>query len=130
MSSFWTSCLSQFEQELPPQQFNTWIRPLQLEGENDLSNGLRLIAPNGFILKWVKERYLARIEELGSAFFAEPVSIALIINGRRPAAPAETRASPDKAATPAAAAAAPVVAATPVPSIKAAGSYEDRKSVV
>ena len=33
MSSFWISCLSQFEQELPPQQFNTWIRPLRLEGE-------------------------------------------------------------------------------------------------
>ena len=58
MSNFWISCLSQFEQELPPQQFNTWIRPLRLEGEDDITNGLRLIAPNGFILKWVKERDL------------------------------------------------------------------------
>jgi chromosomal replication initiator protein len=86
MSSFWTSCLSQFEQELPPQQFNTWIRPLRLEGEDDLENGLRLLAPNGFILKWVKERYLTRIEELGSAFFSAPVSVSLIL-GERQAAP-------------------------------------------
>ena len=83
MSSFWTSCLSQFEQELPPQQFNTWIRPLRLEGEEDIANGLRLMAPNGFILKWVKERYLTRIEELGNAYFSVPVSIALGLGERK-----------------------------------------------
>ena len=83
MSSFWTSCLSQFEQELPPQQFNTWIRPLRLEGEDDLASGLRLLAPNGFILKWVKERYLTRIEELGCAFFAAPVSVSLMLGERQ-----------------------------------------------
>lgn len=80
MSSFWASCLSQFEHELPPQQFNTWIRPLRLEGEEDVAKGLRLLAPNGFILKWVKERYLARIEELGCAFFSTPVNISLSLS--------------------------------------------------
>lgn len=83
MSSFWTSCLSQFEQELPPQQFNTWIRPLRLEGEDDIANGLRLLAPNGFILKWVKERYLTRIEELGNTYFSIPVNIALLLGERK-----------------------------------------------
>jgi chromosomal replication initiator protein len=86
MSSFWISCLSQFENELPPQQFNTWIRPLRLEGEDDFANGLRLFAPNGFILKWVKERYLSRIEELGSAYFSSPVSVALLL-AERPTTP-------------------------------------------
>ncbi len=95
MSSFWISCLSQFEQELPPQQFNTWIRPLRLEGEDDFANGLRLLAPNGFILKWVKERYLTRIEELGSAFFSTPVSVSIALGERTAAAPsqASTRAT-------------------------------------
>ena len=52
MAGFWESCLQRFEQELPAQQFNTWIKPLRLEGEaSALENGLRLIAPNGFILK-------------------------------------------------------------------------------
>ncbi len=83
MSSFWISCLSQFEQELPAQQFNTWIRPLRLEGEEDVANGLRLLAPNGFILKWVKERYLTRIEELGSAYFSVPVTIVLMLGERK-----------------------------------------------
>jgi chromosomal replication initiator protein len=90
MSSFWSSCLSQFEQELPPQQFNTWIRPLRLEGEDDLTHGLRLLAPNGFILKWVKERYLARIEALGSEYFSVPVNITFDA-GRTRAAPPNPR---------------------------------------
>jgi len=79
MSSFWNSCLSQFEQELSSQQFNTWIRPLRLEGEDNPEEGLRLIAPNGFILKWVKERYLGRIEELGNQFFSCPIDISLAV---------------------------------------------------
>ncbi|MDA0189666.1 MAG: chromosomal replication initiator protein DnaA [Proteobacteria bacterium] len=100
MSSFWTSCLSQFEQELPPQQFNTWIRPLRMEGEEDAANGLRLVAPNGFILKWVKERYLSRIEELGSAYFSVPVSISLAL-GERKAAPAVSAGTSAPLASPA-----------------------------
>ena len=110
MSSFWNTCLSQFEQELPPQQFNTWIRPLQLEGEDDIANGLRLIAPNGFILKWVKERYLARIEELGCAFFSVPVSVSLQLGGRplaRPSAPAVAPAPARPASIPVAQESAP-----------------------
>ncbi len=100
MSSFWTSCLSQFEQELPPQQFNTWIRPLRMEGEEDAANGLRLVAPNGFILKWVKERYLSRIEELGSAYFSVPVSISLAL-GERKTAPAVSAGTSAPLASPA-----------------------------
>lgn len=87
MSSFWNSCLAQFEQELPPQQFNTWIRPLRLEGEATPEVGMRLVAPNGFILKWVKERYLNRIEELGRSYFDGPISIALTLGERRTVAP-------------------------------------------
>lgn len=99
-SSFWTSCLAQFEQELPPQQFNTWIRPLRLEGEDDPVNGLRLLAPNGFILKWVKERYLARIEELSQVFFSAPVTVALML-AERAAAPVGGVRSPSAPVTPA-----------------------------
>ena len=93
MSSFWSSCLSQFEQELPPQQFNTWIRPLRLEGEEDFANGLRVLAPNGFILKWVKERYLTRIEELGRVFFSSPVSVSLVLGERQSLPASHAKAS-------------------------------------
>ena len=86
MAGFWESCLKRFEQELPAQQFNTWIKPLRLEGESHPLEGLRLVAPNGFIMKWVRERYLIRIEDYGRAFFPGPVSIALIIDSKGPAA--------------------------------------------
>lgn len=84
MSGFWESCLLRFEQELPPQQFNTWIKPLRLEGEESPEEGLRLVAPNSFILKWVKERYLNRIEDYGRAFFSVPVTIALSVGEKKP----------------------------------------------
>ena len=87
MAGFWESCLQRFEQELPAQQFNTWIKPLRVEGEDSaLDEGLRLIAPNGFILKWVRDRYLSRIEDYSRTFFAGPVTIALVI-GNAKAAP-------------------------------------------
>lgn len=93
MSSFWESCLLRFAQELPAQQFNTWIKPLRLEGEESPHEGLRLVAPNSFILKWVKDRYLTRIEDYGRSFFSVPISIALSV-GERKAVPLPARAEP------------------------------------
>ena len=88
MAGFWESCLQRFEQELPAQQFNTWIKPLRLEGESTaLEDGLRLIAPNSFILKWVRDRYLTRIEDYSRSFFSAPVSIALVIGSGKVATP-------------------------------------------
>ena len=104
MSGFWTSCLGQFEQELPPQQFNTWIRPLRLEGEDSIGGEggeLRVVAPNGFILKWVKDRYLSRIEELSQRYFPAPVSISLVIGNTRVAAPRSSNSGPAAVGTPA-----------------------------
>ena len=51
MENFWSTCLSRFEQELSTQQFNTWIKPLFVEIEG---NTIRLIAPNRFVMQWVK----------------------------------------------------------------------------
>jgi chromosomal replication initiator protein len=60
MSTLWSDCISKLEGELPPQQFNTWIRPLQA-----VENGaeLRLLAPNRFVLDWVKQHFFEKIEE-------------------------------------------------------------------
>mgnify|MGYP001331189993 FL=1 len=62
--SLWKSCLQQLERELPEQQLNTWIRPLQAEESSD---GLRLLAPNRFVLDWVREHYAERIQQLLAA---------------------------------------------------------------
>ena len=61
---FWQRCLAAFREELTPQQFNTWIRPLAIEGGD---GGYRLLAPNRFVLQWVKERFAERIGELAAA---------------------------------------------------------------
>jgi chromosomal replication initiator protein len=61
MDAFWTLCLQHFEQSLPPQQFRTWIQPLQAHREG---GSLVLAAPNRFVLQWVKDRFLPVIEQL------------------------------------------------------------------
>lgn len=117
MTGFWESCLQRFEQELPAQQFNTWIKPLRLEGESTaLEDGLRLIAPNGFILKWVRDRYLSRIEDYGATFFSAPVNISLVIGSGKPSAPRAVSASPSAGPQ-----AAPAVAAAEAPPPAARG---------
>lgn len=63
---FWQHCLTHFEQQLNTQQFNTWIRPLRIEAFND--SALRVLAPNQFHLKWVKERFWKTILEESSSF--------------------------------------------------------------
>ena len=88
MSEFWSVCLSRFEKELPAQQYNTWIKTLRLEDDADDPEArptrLRLIAPNRFVLQWVRERYLDQIEALSRQFFQEPVSISLGLGSAPP----------------------------------------------
>jgi chromosomal replication initiator protein len=49
------------EAELPEQQFNTWVRPLQaMEG----NGALKLLAPNRFAVDWINANLLPRIGEL------------------------------------------------------------------
>ena len=57
----WQRCLSRLEDELPSQEFNTWIRPLQPHGASE--GALTLFAPNRFVVDWVREKFLAVINE-------------------------------------------------------------------
>jgi chromosomal replication initiator protein len=60
-ASLWTRCMGALEAELPEQQFNTWVRPLQaMEGHG----ALKLLAPNRFVVDWVNANLLPRIGEL------------------------------------------------------------------
>jgi chromosomal replication initiator protein len=79
MHEFWSICLNWFEQELPAQQFNTWIKGLRLEIDPKNNTQYQLIAPNRFIMQWVRERYLTQIEALGNDFFAHPITIQLSV---------------------------------------------------
>jgi len=59
--SVWQNCLEALQSELPAQQFSMWIRPLQADSSHD---ALTLYAPNRFVLDWVRDKYLNRINEL------------------------------------------------------------------
>jgi chromosomal replication initiator protein len=62
INDFWSHCLMNFQEELPAQQFNSWIKSLRVELA--APGQIRLLAPNRFVLQWVRERYLPRIEQL------------------------------------------------------------------
>ncbi len=96
MQGFWASCLLRFEKELPAQQFNTWIRPLRLDATAAPSGELRLLAPNRFVLQWVKERFLQRIETIGAEFFSSPIRVSLTLDspGSGSPEPAKALATP------------------------------------
>lgn len=76
MENFWSICLDRFKQELSAQQFNTWIKPLKFESQQ---NAVRLLAPNRFVQQWVKDRFLRRIEMLAEELLPQPVAIELAL---------------------------------------------------
>lgn len=104
----WQRCVGLLQDELPSKQFNTWIRPLDLDADG---NQMRLLAPNRFIKDWVSDRLLQRINELVQELRPEdPVDVVIDVGSRpRPAPPPP----------PAVAAAAPVESA-PAPASAAA----------
>ena len=57
----WQKCVNSLRNELPYQQFNTWIRPLQAQYD---TGSIMVLAPNRFVKEWVKDKFLDRINEL------------------------------------------------------------------
>jgi chromosomal replication initiator protein len=95
MQNLWDACLRRLEQELPAQQFNTWIRPLAPE-VGEAADTLILAAPNRFVLELVRERFAARIERLAAEASGRELGVRLVL-ARSPEAPAR---APQSAARP------------------------------
>ena len=72
MNSFWRFCLARFEKELPPQQYKTWIKPLRFQAEG---NRLTLVAPNRFVLQWIRDKFLPLIEQLAREHFKHDIEV-------------------------------------------------------
>ena len=80
-SNLWGKCLLRLEEELSDQQLNTWIRPLQVVEETGL---LRLLAPNRFVLDWVKQHFLDQINSIIDQLCnGETVSLSLEIGSQQ-----------------------------------------------
>ncbi len=92
MSSIWNNCLSKLENEISGSDFSTWIRPLQAIERN---GQIKLLAPNRFVLDWIKEHYFAKIEETIHEFSNGTLNLTLEIGSKNSSiAPAATIAKP------------------------------------
>lgn len=81
--SLWKACLDSLEHELSEQQLNTWIRPLHAVEEDTT---LRLLAPNRFVLDWVKQHHLGTIRRVLEGLSpGQEIQIHLEVGSSRPA---------------------------------------------
>jgi chromosomal replication initiator protein len=80
--TLWNRCLRVLESELPIQQFNTWVRPVQaIEGDGEI----KLLAPNRYVVEWLGDNSLPRIRELIREFSDGIAPVVVIDVGTRSA---------------------------------------------
>ena len=96
-ASLWQQCLTRLQEELPSGEFGLWIRPLQAEfGDRSLT----LYAANRFILDWVRDKYLLRINSLFTEICGADAPTLHFAVGRRPAAAASVASAPASTSAP------------------------------
>ena len=102
--SIWKKCAESLKAELPIQQFNTWIRPLKVDVS--VLSGLSLSAPNRFVMDWVNDKFLKRINELVSQHSDGAVAVEVTVTSvpvsryQRRSVPARPVYSPGSGPTP------------------------------
>jgi chromosomal replication initiator protein len=90
----WDSCLQHFKEQLPAQQYNSWIKPLIFEVQG---HQIILTAPNGFTLKVIQERFLPEISKRAHTFFSAPAQIELRVEKKVLQSPSAKPATASKA---------------------------------
>ncbi len=91
-TSLWSRCTRHLQAELPEQQFNTWIRPLQAI---ETDGQLKLLAPNRFVVDWLQDHYMNRILDIVDS---SDIEVLVEVGSRAAAAPAAGRPSRDGSA--------------------------------
>lgn len=79
--NLWQSCTEKLAQELPEQQFNTWIKPLVAQVDSDFSK-LTLLVANRFKLDWIRAQYVGRITHTVAQICGQPLAVELAIAPR------------------------------------------------
>ncbi|MBP9722740.1 MAG: chromosomal replication initiator protein DnaA [Gammaproteobacteria bacterium] len=92
----WKKCTEYLQGECSPQQFYTWIKPLQAEVTD---NTLHLFAPNRFVLDWVSSKYLQRIKQLMGDLVGNDSVVVRIEVGSKKKEQATTHRLPERPAT-------------------------------
>jgi chromosomal replication initiator protein len=98
MDSFWALCQERFRANLTQQQFSTWIKPLVFDDSGD---EVRILAPNHFVMDWVREKFANHIDDWAHEFYARPISITYALGKKTPTPRAAAAAANPTAAAPA-----------------------------
>ena len=73
----WKNCTEHLERELPAQDFNTWIRPLQVRTSQGKTV---LLAPNEYVRDYIATHYLERIRDIFEHMSAPRDSVVVDFN--------------------------------------------------
>ncbi|CCD29413.1 Chromosomal replication initiator protein DnaA [Candidatus Glomeribacter gigasporarum BEG34] len=84
MNDFWQHCSNLLRQELTPQQYQTWIKPLAALAFDTEARVLCITAPNRFKLDWVKTQFSGRIADLARGFWQQPVEVQFMLAPKKP----------------------------------------------
>ena len=79
-TSLWNRCIRELRSDLSEQQFNTWIRPLQVVEED---RQLRLLAPNRFVVDWVHDNCMEQLTKVVDAETDWPEASIIVEVGRQ-----------------------------------------------
>ncbi len=85
--ALWQACVDQLAQELPEQQFNTWIKPLIGSLSEDLSK-VTVYVGNRFKLDWIRAQYSTLLATTLQTLYGQPIRVELAITPRE--APSNT----------------------------------------
>ena len=75
----WQTCLKHLERELPAEDFNTWIRPLQIKSKKGL---FVLLSPNEYVRDYIALNYLERIRDIFEHLNETRDSVVVKVNNR------------------------------------------------
>ena len=76
MPELWERCQDELRKSLSEQQYHTWIKPLAATVDSDT---LTLVAPNRFVLEWVRDKFLRGIEDLAKRLTDGSLAVSLLL---------------------------------------------------
>ncbi|MEO0004116.1 MAG: hypothetical protein RLZZ22_1808, partial [Pseudomonadota bacterium] len=83
-SDLWQACTERLAQEIPEQQFNTWIRPL-LARVSESGDKVTLAVANRFKMDWIRAQYAGKISAALEIAASRQVALELVLAPREPA---------------------------------------------
>ncbi len=86
----WQTCLKHLERELPAEDFNTWIRPLQIKASTGRTS---LLAPNEYVRDYISLNHLERIRDIFEHQGANRDSVVVEVNRPKASKPAPEQPS-------------------------------------